>query len=210
MRQLFALLALLCASITIHASEVEYQEFEFNLDITALEATNYLSSTNNYKVGIDLVGKSGIALIAPLKGSTSANIYRYFQNSIPLRVDESTTIKGRLVLPTKALESLKIRITVLEANFRIVLPGGPLVLNNDDRVAREAFYIEELQAEVNPLASNTSAALTIRKIGEGFTSFENIIEAQKDLMFLGGGLFGSPDEHLRSVHRSFQHKMGAN
>ncbi len=203
MKKLILLFVFLCSahSVMAQTTEVEFEEYEINLNIAALEARQYFSTINKYKVAIELVGKDGLALIGPLKGSTSANIYKYFQNELSVKVGESADLKARVLLPIKTLEMAKVRITVLGANFRIVLPGGPLIVNNDDRVAAEAFAIEETQAEVNQLLDHTSAMLTITKLDNGYKTVEEIVADQREIFLLGGGLFLKPNDHLQMIQR---------
>lgn len=208
MKKLILLFVLFFAAHSVSAQgiqdeQVDYVEYEINLNIAALTANHYFpfDSANDYKVGIELVGKSGYGMFGTLKGSTSTNIYQYFTAFEKVRIGESADFKARLILPVRMLEAFKLRVTVLEANFTIIVPGPCcLTANNDDRVAFDTYSIEEVETEVTPILDNTAATLTMIKVSDGSKSLEELLSAQRDL-FIMDGYFSSAEENLKVLKR---------
>lgn len=206
------LLAFFAHSAIAQDNQVDYAEYEINLNVAALTANHFFpfNSTNDYKVSIELVGKNGYGLFGTLKGSTSSNIYQYMTAYRKVLIGESGDFKARLILPIKSLEEFKIRITVLEANFTVIIPGPCcLTANDDDRVAFDTYAIEEIETSVNPLLDNTDATLNITKILEGTSTIDELLSAQRDL-FIMDGYFSTAEEKLKALQTVFLRTLSTN
>ncbi len=198
----FKVLLFLAISLTAlgtksgQAKEVEYEEYEITLNIEASGYEDLHDSTNEYKVGFDLLKINGGYHLGSLNGSTAENIHQYLAGYQTLEVGDNMDFKTRILLPKKTIEKTFFRVSVLEADFTVPVPGPCcLNINKDDRILFEELVIAEGEKNLVSESENTRAHLSIVKVGEGLMDISEIKKMQSEL-FMKGGFFSSSWKRL--------------
>lgn len=198
----FKVLLFLAISLTVlgaksvQAKEVEYEEYEITLNIEASGYEDTHDSTNEYKVGFDLLKINGGYLLGSLNGSTADNIHQYLTGYQSVEVGDNMDFKTRVLLPKKTIEKTFFRVSVLEADFTIPVPGPCCInINNDDRIVFEEMVISESEKSLVTESDHTRAHLSIVKVGEGLMDIDDIKKLQSE-RFLKGGIFSSSWKRL--------------
>lgn len=198
----FKALLLILVSLTVlnpksgQSKEVEYEEYEITLNIEASGYEDSHDATNEYKVGFDLLKINGGYLLGSLNGSTADNIHQYLTGYQTVEVGDNKDFKTRVLLPKKTIAKTFFRVSVLEADFTVPVPGPCCInINDDDRIVFEEMVISETEKSLVTESEHTRAHLSIVKVGEGMMDINEIKKLQSD-KFINGGFFSSSWKRL--------------
>jgi|GEM_PF-3495931 len=199
MKTLSLLFITLAFMTTIFANtEVEYSEFEVKVTIKALDYGDPMSSDNEYKIGMKLIDANTRNSLGSLLGSTSANIHAPFSDFKRIKRGESITVKSKILLPTKTINSVNLSIGAVEADFTIPIPGPCcLMVNDDDSVIYEKLSLEDHNFSSISADGVTGVEINLKKIAEGSMGLKLLREKQKELFFKESGIRFSESEMAR-------------
>ncbi len=163
------------------STEVDYSEFEVKVTLKALDYADPISSSNEYKIGVTLINAESRNNLGSLIGSTSENIHAPFSNYIRIKPGKTVTVKSKILLPTKTIDSVKLRVGAVEADFTLVIPGPCcLLVNDDDSVVYESFILETQTFSSISADGVTEVEISITKTSQGSMGLKVLREKQKE------------------------------
>jgi hypothetical protein len=185
---LFLLLTSILISSAFAKTEVDFSKFEVKVTLKAKDYADPFSYKNEYKIGLNLRGTNNHSMGA-LIGSTSANIHAPFSNYIRIEKGGETTVTSMILLPTKSLDSIELRVAAVEADFSIPIPGPCCIIaNDDDRVIYERFSLHGQTLSAVSDDGSTEVEVTITKLSEGLMDLSVLKEKQKNLFYEESGI----------------------
>ncbi len=160
--RLFIAILLLNMPMFISAKEYSAKILDVRITVEAITFADHHDWTNEYKLDVKLVSTQN--KFAPALGlfkiSDSKNQFSNFTSKNPLKLGESFSRSTRVILPTTVLNKTGIRITLLEEDFTIPVPGPCCIyINNNDLEVSKTISLSNTNEEI--FLSGTTSEITI-------------------------------------------------
>ena len=185
MRLFLAILLLNLPSI-ISAKEYSTQVIDVKVTVEAVSFADHHDWSNEYKLDVKLVStqNSSDPVLGLFKISDSKNQFSNFSSKNPLKLGESFTRSTRVILPTTLLNKTGIKITLLEEDFTIPVPGPCCIyINNNDLELTKTITLDQEEKEIILQGTTSEVSITIKVIDSVELELGRILKEQGKYLF---------------------------
>ena len=183
---------ILCFSLPslIFAKEVETLIYNVEVKITANSYGDSHDSTNEYKLDLRLQAKNGLYpgdsgnTLGVLTASHSSNIYKFFGDFERLQIGETATRISKVILPANVMKNTLLKLTLLEDDFTVPVPGPCCInINNDDLEVKQFIDLAEGEKNIVFFGESAKVEVTIKLASQKLMNLKDILNEQKAYLY---------------------------
>lgn len=199
--RLFLAIVLLNLPNIILAKEYSAQIVDVKIRVEAITFADHHDWSNEYKLDVKLVSTQeiGAPVLGLFKISDSKNQFSNFSSKNPLKLGESFTRSTRVILPTTLLNKTGIKITLLEEDFTIPVPGPCCIyINNNDLELTKTITLNRGDEDIVFQGNTSEVTINVKVIDRIEWELGKILKEQSKYLH--------PDKDFR-INRSYEKNL---